>query len=324
MVHEGTLLNRQQVERIIEADYRGAVHVALETVYGPYLEKAEFAHEVEEGLERFLAGEYRFLDEAAPGTPVAWFMHLKYDYHNARVVLKRRYFGDSDPDGLLSGLGTVPVEDIRAGVEEEAAHGLPGYLQKLLANAGRVVEEGGRDPQLVDTVVDRGFLEKRLEVAGLDGGGLLVEFSRAATDVANLNVLLRGQALGKGRDYYRRALAEGGRLSRALLIDLAGQPFDAVSRRLLDSAYGGMLADVLSRGEEKVRLTSLDRASDEYLLDRVSRFSSVSVGPERIVRFMLTRENEVSMLRIIFMGKLHGLTPAVIEERLPLHYLGEA
>lgn len=323
MVHEGTLLNRQQVERIIESEYAGAINVALETVYGPYLEKARFANEIEDGLERFLADEYRFLDEATPGTLVAEFVHLKYDYHNARVVLKRHYFGDSDAEVVLSSLGTVPVDDLHEAMEHRV-QGLPAHLQELMENVRKAVESGSADPQRVDTIVDRMFLERRLCIATVERSNLLVDFSRAAIDVANLHVLLRGHVLEKGRDYYREALSEGGRLSKTLMLDLSGQPFDAASRKLLDSAYGRMLGDVLARGDERVRLTSLDRATDECLLEQVDRFSSVSVGPERIVRFMLTRENEVAMLRIIFMGKLHGLSPAVIEERLPLHYFREA
>lgn len=323
MVHEATLVNRQQIERMVDSGLPEALNVSMETVYGPYLEGMALASDVEAGLERFLADEYRFLDEVSSDTLVAEFMHLKYDYHNARVVLKRHYFGDSGGERPFSRLGTVPVDSLQEALERNVP-GFPQHLADLLESVKRIVAGGGADPQRVDIVVDRLFMERRLEIATKEKSDLLVDFSRAAIDVANLRVLLRGLALGKKSDFYAEALAEGGRLPGDRLLDLSGQPMGTISERLLDSAYGRMLTEVFVRGEETARLTSLDRATDEYLLEKVRGFYRVSVGPERIIRFMMTRESEVAMLRIIFMGKLHEVSPAVIEARLPVQYIKEA
>lgn len=318
MVHEAMLLKGQQVRRMIESDFKEALDVSLETVYGPYLEGATVPGEIEDGLERFLVDEYGFFDDVCEGTLVAEFMYLKYDFHNMRVLLKRRFLGDSGDDRLLSGLGGLDMDEMSQAIEGQLSLQLPGYSVDLVERVRSVVERGGADAQRIDTVIDRAFLERRLEVAQAEGSELLVGFCRAAIDVANLRVLLRGIALGKERSFYEEALADGGKLERKQLLEISGEPFGTVSERLLESRYGRMLTGVLEAGEERVRLTSLDRVSDEYLLKQVHGFSRVSVGPERIVRFMLTRENEVAMLRVIFMGKLHGLAPEVIEAGLPV------
>jgi len=323
MVHESTLLNWQQVQRLIESDFNEAKTVSLETVYGPYLEGSNNTLEVESALERFLADEYRFLDEICAGTLVAEFMHLEYDFHNLRVVLKRHHFGDTGGEEPLVMLGTVSMEELQEAVEQPQTARVQAYLKEVITGVRVGVGRDGADPQVVDTMVDRAFLERRLTVAEEERSGLLISFCQAAIDVANLRIILRGIGFGKDVDYYQEALAEGGKLLKKELLDLAGEPFSTVAERLLNSRYGRMLTDVVERGEEGARLTTLDRASDEYLLDQVKGFSRVSVGPERIVRYMLARENEVLVLRIIFMGKLHSLSPEVIEARLPLGYLKE-
>jgi V/A-type H+-transporting ATPase subunit C len=317
MVQEASLLTWQQVHRLIESDFEEALAVTQETVYGPYLEGAILPEEIGSGLMRFLIDEYRFIDEVCAGTLAAEFMHTKYDFHNLRVLLKQHYFDDSGEDKLFSELGTVDVEELRRCVEVQSGQ-VPGYLREVEIEVRRRLERDPADPQLLDTVIDRAFLERRLKVAELEDSGLLIDFSRAAIDVANLRVLLRGFSLGKEREYYDEALAEHGKLPRGDLLDLSGQPYENLAEKLLKSQYGQMLTDVLGRGEEKVRLTSLDKASDDYLLGEMRRFTMVSMGPERVVRFMMTRENEVVMLRIILMGKLHALSPQVIEARLPL------
>jgi len=318
MVHEATLLTWQQVDRLIESDFEEALRVLLETVYGSYLEGAKVARDIERGLHEFLVNEYRFLDEICAGTLVADFMHSKYDFHNLRVVLKEHYFGDF-PDELISDLGTVDEERLRKSLEEGEYVKPPEFVEAVVDKVKALGE--ALEPQAVDTVIDRAFLERRLEIAEAEKSDMLIDFCRAAIDVANCKILLRGRNLEKETGYYELALAEGGKLSRKTILELAGAPYEQLTAKLLDTRYGRMLSGALETGGGKVRLTSLDRATDEYLLDNVQGFSKVSVGPERIVRFMLTRENEVSMLRIIFMGKLHLLSPETIENRLPVTYM---
>lgn len=321
MVHESTLLKREQIGRMTQMDFAGAMRVLMETVYGSYLQGAQLSHEVEEGLMRFLADEYSFLDEISRGTLVARFMHLKYDFHNLRALLKRHYFADGDAGATLEALGTVPLTDMLDAIEgRRPTRPLPDQIQRVIEIVGAATGDEP-DPQRIDSIVDREFLEERLEIAEEEGSQLLVAFCQASIDLANLRIVLRGHRLDKGPGFYEEALARGGQLSRGRLAAMAVEPFETVTDRLLESRYGRMLEPSLTRSEGRIRLTTLDRESDEYLLEQVRLFRQVSVGPERIVKYMLTRENEVAMLRVILMGKLHGLTPEAITRRMPAAYL---
>ena len=323
MVREARVLNWQRIERVIEADYEGAVNVLLETDFGPYLERAGVAREIEEGLRDFLRDQYAFLDQVCAGTRVAEFMHLKYDFHNMKVLLKQMFFGASE-DKMLSGLGSIDTGRMAGSLEQKRSGNLPPYWEDLLERLkGRVAKGGG--PQKVDTLADREFLERRLWIARAEKSKFLVDFSRAAIDVANLRLLLRARELDKSASYFEEALAEGGRLPRRDMLDLAGQPTDRLSARLLVGRYGRMLEAVFGGDEKRVRLTSLDRDSDEYLLEKIARMKRISIGPERIVSYMIKRENEATLLRIILMGKLHGLSARAIEKRVsPIYLMGGA
>lgn len=323
MVREATLLNRQQVGRLVGLDFRGAIDVTLETVYGPYLRGVSLSHEIDDGLMRFLVQEYAFMDEICAGTLVAHFMHMKYDFHNLRVILKRHYFADAQGDNLIPGLGSIPAEDMLKAAQGEKPTGvLPAYIGNVIAAAG-LWTAAQNDPQLLDTLVDRSFLERRLAVADEERSRPLRDFCAASIDVANVKVMLRGFNRGKDREFYEAALAEGGRIPRPKLLSLAGEPFEVVADKFLASRYGRMLEAAVP-ADGRIRLTSLDKESDEYLFEQVKGLSKISMGPERIVRFMLTRESEVVMLRIIFMGKIHGLTPESIQGRIPEAYLYES
>lgn len=322
MVHEADHLNWQRIERMLEASgFKECLDILLETDFGPHLEGAQRSGEVEEGLRHYLEEQYAFLGELCHGTCVQEFLQCKYDFHNVKVVLKEFYFGGAEEE-MLSSLGSVDVERLRSSLEKPMTGNLPGYWEEALASLRSELEkDDGADPELVDVLVERMYLERRLDLARREKSRPLVNFARAAIDVANLRVLLRGRGLDKTAGFYRKAMAEGGRFPRSNLLELAADPYDRLTSRLLGTRYQEMLAGVLVVEEKKPRLTTLDRDSDEYLLEKMVPMARVSVGPERIVMYMTTRESEVVVLRIILMGKLHGIAPQSIERRLSRAYL---
>jgi V/A-type H+-transporting ATPase subunit C len=319
MVHESTLLNRQRMERLLEFPFEESLAVLMETEYGRYLEGAKVASDVEEGLLEFLRDQYGLLDDICKGTFVPRFMRLKYDFHNLKVLLKRRYT-DGAVEDLFSGLGSIDVHRMKESFEASHAGDLPPEWEKLMLTLKEALQPGG-NPQEVDSTVDRLFLEERLAVAKRERSRFLVDFSRACIDVANLKIILRGRMLEKEKGYYDAALASGGRLDRRELIQLALDTQERLTARLLATRYGRMLEDVLKTDSEEAGLTSLDRGFEEYLLEKLSGMKRMALGPERIIRYIITRENEVALLRITLMGKLHGLAPRVIQERLSPAFL---
>ena len=315
MVREAGLFNWQRVERLIEADFHDALRILLETRYGKYLEGVTVSKEIEDGLQRFMADEYRFLDEVCAGTLVAEFMHAKYDFHNLKVALKRLYFGGEEEE-MISRLGSIDPGDLELSVEKQRSGFLPGYMERAIERTRASRERLGDDPQILDTAIERLFLERRLELARREKSRFLVSFARAAIDVVNLKLLLRGRGVGKGRDYFVEALCEGGRLGKTLLLELAGESPERLNAKLLATQYGRMLDKVLEAGEGSAGLSSLDRASDEFLVEKLGSSRRIAVGPERIVTYMMALENEVAVLRIVLMGKLHGVSSVTLEARL--------
>lgn len=315
MVREAGLLNWQRLERLIEADYEEALRILNETSYGSFLEGAVVARDLEDGLMRYLVEEYRFIDEVCEGTFVAEFLRCRYDFHNIKVAFKEKYF-DGAVDAMVPGLGGLDASRLGSSVEKRHAGHLPPFWESVIEQVKAVVETGGRDPQLIDVVADRLYLERRLALVKADGSRPLVSFSRAEVDTANIRSLLRGRALGKDEEYFRLALADGGRLDRRKLIGLAAESDDRIIADLEGSPYGMVIAAAAGRGEKGKGFASLDKAYEGFLLEKLGSTARVAIGPEKIVRYMLSRESDVAVLRILLMGKLHGLDPVDIAKRL--------
>lgn len=319
MVREATLLNWQRLSRLVEAEFQEALSILNETAYGAYLQDVENSTDIERGLHRSLGDELQFLEENCHGTPVLEYLECKYDFHNMKVVIKTELFGDSDSlatDRIILEFGKIPFTSFEQSLAKKGSGGLTPFWEETLFKVVNDLGRDSEDPQLVDTIADRLYLERRLELAKEEGSRHLVNFARAEIDASNVRLLYRATSLGKEQEYIEEAFASGGRISSNLLNELAGGTQERVVERLSATKYGRLIAATLSQKDWGRRLTSLDREYDRFLLEKLGETARVVVGPERIVRYFMTREKDVVTLSMVLMAKLHGVGPAEITERL--------
>ncbi|MHB8780088.1 MAG: V-type ATPase subunit [Candidatus Geothermincolia bacterium] len=314
-VKETQLLNRQRLGRLIEADFEEALRILEEMDYGQYVVGARFAREVDGGLTGYLADLYDWLRHIAPiSSHISEFVLSRYDFHNLKVFLKS-YCCGGDATQMTLELGTLPVDVLRRAADEP--HSLPSHLA---AAALEVLAHTPISAEQVDLIVDRRYLEHRLRLARAERSGFMIEFSRAAIDLANFKLLLRGRNLGKEPESLRQALAAGGEVPAGELGSLAGKPVEEVLRRLERTRQGATIEGVLALNDRQVRMTEYDRLADDILMRQLRKARRVAVGVEPILGYVSGRENEVMYLRVILMAKLHNLTPEQIESRVRLLY----
>ncbi len=315
-VRETGLLNSQRLGRLIEADFDEALHILEEVDYGDYLKGSRVASDVDAGLMRFLQDLYELLREITPASShIAEFLLDRYDFHNIKVLLKQRCCGEQN-DGPMLDLGTLDPEALRVALENPAK--LPQHL------AGPVLEVLALPEitsQWVDTVVDRHFFEHRLVLAREERSGFMVDFARTSMDLANIKILLRAKNLGKDAGFLERALAEGGRMGKVRMAALVTQPAEEMLRALGRGKYPAGLLPLLEVEDEQVRLTDYDKRADDLLMAQLHRALQIAVGVEPILGYMRGRENDVTVLRIILMGKLHNLSPEAIERHVRRLYV---
>ncbi len=157
------LINSQRRERLLEAGFLEALEILNETPMGDFLMDAGTPGEVDAGLTRFLREAYSSIEPSLPrGSSLLPFFLCRYDFHNLKSLLKSRT-EDGEAAGLLPGLGTMDITRLRKGAAE------PAVLPSPYREAVRSCRELAASPSGMDTVMDRFFLEYRLELAGREG-----------------------------------------------------------------------------------------------------------------------------------------------------------
>jgi len=312
---EMRLLMPHHLGRLIEAGYEEALHILGEVEMGDYLAGAATAREVDDGLTAYLHDVYEFLREALPKDSVLYeFFLCRYDFHNLKVLLKARREGTPE-DALLPRMGRMDVEALRRGAENPVE--LPSPYKEVVTE----LAESELPPRLMESVIDRHFLRYRLFLARWEGSDFMVEFARTCIDFANLKNLLRSRRLGREREEFQKTLVEGGYIQPGYLLELYGDPEELMLRKLERTRYSYRLLEMLEEGEERAGLSEFDRRSDDYIMDMLRASRRISVGVEPVFSFIRARENEVTMVRVILMAKLHNLAPAAIERMLRKLYI---
>jgi V/A-type H+-transporting ATPase subunit C len=68
-------------------------------------------------------------------------------------------------------------------------------------------------------------------------------------------------------------------------------------------------------------LATLEKFSDNYLLNYIKPAKFAILGIEPVLGYLLAKEHEIKLLRIIMIGKLNGLSSESIREKLRETYV---
>ena len=312
---ECSLLSRERMERMLEApSAEDAAKVLQECGY------AEMPQVGEQALEKALAEQrektFHELYTSVPDHNIIDVFKVKYDYHNAKTVLKAEAMG-LDPTPLLVDTGRVPPQELLEKVRSTDLRGLPPILQSAIGEAREVLGTTG-DPQLADFVLDRAYFQDMFHIAQESGSAFLEGYVRIQIDSANLRSVVRTLRMGKSMEFLRGVLFEGGNID---------------TNRILNNAAGGNLEDLYAVSPLKEaaeagsaalnggRLTRFEKLCDDAVLSYVAGAKYVAFGEAPVIGYLAAKETEYTAVRIILTGRMAGLDADTIRERLRESYV---
>lgn len=270
--------------------------------------------EYEAALGRELQRLYHYARSISPRPEVVAWLEERYDFHNLKVFLKAHLL-EEDPSEAVFGLGEVPSELIAQAVKTMVWSALP----EELAHAGEaaVAEfEKAKAAQAFDFIVDRemfAHLKRTARQPFLRG---LVELW---CDLANLKSALRAKNLGKDKEFLARALVPPGSLPADRLLALLEVPLEEWPGSLKWTLYAGLIVQASRLGEGS--LGQFERLSDNFVIERLRATKLALYGPEPLVAYILAKEMELKNIRVVMVGKINGLPPEALKERLRASYV---
>ncbi len=295
---ETNLVDRTQFKRMVEAPTASeAIKVLSETAYASLSERADIPA-IEKALQEELLNVYDLAQHISPRKEITDVLQLKYDFHNAKVLLKAEA-ASVEPAHVVP-LGTVDVEKMKKAFKER--------LKDLPDPLGRAVEKARlrygetQDTQIIDFVMDQEYAYTLLERSA--DAPFLKEFFRLKIDLENIRNFIRCQ---KYRVDFEKVFLEGGTVDFKTFSKLQAESLEVLINTVRTRKYSQVVEEGLKEYEETKSMTLYERLCEDFLIEFLRQAKMVTLGIEPLLAYIMAKEREVKLIRLILVGKLKGV-----------------
>lgn len=273
------------------------------------------ADQYEAAINEMLLAQYALVDSLTESPEVFSLFRFKYDGHNLKVLVKSQALG-TDPAPVMSALSLIPPEKLSVMFTAGKIEGLP---QEMITAAflARDTLAKTHDPQAVDTLLDHAVLLSMLEAANELAHPFLCKVVRCYVDLENLRTTVRLKRIGKDQAALQKVLVPGGDLDIArLTAAFSTEGLEAIREALFTTDYYNAIAPLLDDLSPKKPLTAFERGLDNYMIELLRSTRLVAFGLDPVIAYLLAKENEAKLVRIVLASRQAGVKREKISERL--------
>ncbi len=286
---ENKLLSRDRLERMVDAPSADdAYKILAETEYGNSISELSSPHDYERLLSKETQKLYELMESISPAPDITSLFFVKYDFHNLKVLLKARYLGRSQDNLLMEG-GTLSIEVLEKAIEDRDYGMLPSIVAKAIEELDEMMDLKV-DPRRIDLIMDR--------------------------DLINIRSFIRIRKMDESFGFLREVLLPNGTLDAAFFEKIMQIPLEGVAEQFVHTEYAELVRQGLQDFLRTGNLTTYERLMDNFLLDYVRSKRWSPLGLEPVIGYLLAKENEIRLIRIVMVGKINNLSAEKIRERL--------
>lgn len=313
-VLENRLLDSDRLERMISAPSpEDVIKILVESGYGAGQENIS-PYDYEKLLAEERKKTYRLVNEITPNRAATDLFLLQYDIHNLKVLLKIRFL-ERVQEEPLSKIGTISTEDLRSAVFDKNYEKLPAFIVDTLDELENILSIKV-DPQKIDTMLDRVYYDYVFEVCGKRRNSFLKEFFTRRVDLLNIKTVLRVIKIGGNEDFLKELLINHGSFDTQFLLKALKESPEQLPGILKNTEYEKMMTAGIQSFVKDKTLTVFERLEDDFLLNFVRVRRHNPFGIEALIGYILARENEQRLVRIIMVGKINNIPEDRVRERL--------
>ncbi len=246
------------------------------------------------------------LDEA-----VVELFKSRQDFANLRLAI-RRAVTDRPIGTDYNAEGNVSPEMLAQAFEEDNYELLPEYLREATEQTVLAYFQDKQIPP-IDYTIDRFEAQYKIRRANEIGEVFLLNLCRIEIDLTNIRTVFR---LKYSDADPRNAMLEGGfieadRLKQALEMgnEALGQLFFATPYHKIVEAGAAYFASNES-------FLKVEQQCEEYMTGYLKATSQITAGSQPIIAYLLLKEHEIRMVRLILTAKKNNLDTKLILDRI--------
>lgn len=163
--------------------------------------------------------------------------------------------------------------------------------------------------------------DKALSIARRTDYGFIQDYLRHKIDLLNLKILSRAKYSGLPTEKFRSLVLKGGFVDERIFIQNYDLTFSEIGERLGGSDYQNLWSEATDVLEEKETFIELERRIEDFLMTYLRRAKYIVFGPEPIYAYILAKKRELSLLRLVGVGKLNQIPTELLKQRISETYV---
>ncbi|NLO99483.1 MAG: V-type ATP synthase subunit C [Clostridiaceae bacterium] len=320
-VRESKLLPLSRLERLFDiTDSVDAIKLLAEAGYSgqdPDSGK-EGTGDVEKLLTSELKKAYDFIEEIIPDPLVINLFRKRYDYLNAKFILKAEFL-KIDAKETLSDMGTIePARLLKLMTERKFEDVSEIFSQAILAAEEAFNKTG--DPQLIDFILDNASYAEMLADAEKSEDPVLIKLINMLIDTANIRIFIRAKLLKKSEDFIRKAWIKNGSFKEENFEEIINEGLDKFFSVLKAVGYDKLAAQLNVAADKEDGISEIEKILDDFITLYLKDSKYVVMGVSPVIGYLFFKETEIKNARLIITGVKNKIPRETIKERLRLGY----
>ncbi|MFA5293303.1 MAG: V-type ATPase subunit [Phycisphaerae bacterium] len=241
------------------------------------------------------------------------FLQARSDFANMRLAIRRLVL--EKPLGNPADYcdqGNIPVDQFELVFEQEDYTALPKYLQEAV-EAGVLGYYKNKNVRDIDIAMDKVEAEFQIKNAAEAGSVFLVELMRMYADITNIRTMMR---LKFTEMQDRDVFMPGGYIDPARLSQMIDIGYDGLAQAFAATPYYQILEAGAGYMQSNNSFLKLEAAAEWHLTGYLKSADQITAGHQPIVAYLMRKEHEIRMVRMVLACKKAQMDPKVIHDRI--------
>jgi V/A-type H+-transporting ATPase subunit C len=233
------------------------------------------------------------------------------DFANLRLAVRRAVTKKETGSDYSDG-GNFPPEQFAEVFDNERYEMLPDYMTGA-AERAILLYYSDKDIRAIDYAIDAAQSEFNLMTAAKIKSEFLLGLFRIQADLTNIRTMLR---LTMTQGEQRNVFLTGGYVERDRLIRGLDTGGDGLSALFFATPYFEVVQAGAAYAASEKSFLKAEQQCDEYLHGYLRTTISITAGIQPIIAYLLTKENEIRMVRLVLTAKKNNLNSKLILDRV--------
>ena len=308
---ESSLLGRNTLVEMAQAgDFAMACDVLAGSDYSE-ISQRKTAAAVEAVLEEKRHAVNEVIEHCCYEPKLIEVLKSSSDYTNIRLAARRIVTERNVGDGY-NNFGNVAAVTFQWAVEQENYDLWPEFMQDAFEQA-ILIYYNTKDVRQIDNVIDQMEAEYRVETALELNVPYLLGLFRTQIDLVNIRTLLR---LKWAEVENKQAFLPGGYLEQSRLWRALADDYDGIRANFYALPYYEVVDVGINYLTAQDSFIALEMMCDDHILGYAKEASRVTSGVQPIIAYVIKKQIEIKMVRMVLAGKRNQIEAGVLLERL--------